>query len=93
MEQLNSGESKTIFRNISRIVFIGLDRWNKAWQQEEETRTLTGIVLIRQNEKFFTFKLFKVIQDRTMLLFRATSSSTFFMSDVQFIYISQSIRD
>ena len=39
MEQLNSGESKTIFRNISRIVLIGLTTGGrKAWQEEEETR-------------------------------------------------------
>ena len=39
MEQLNSGESKTIFRNISCIVIIGLTtRGRKAWQEGEETR-------------------------------------------------------
>ena len=49
MEQLNSGESKTIFRNISRIVLIGLTTGGrKAWQEEEETRKDTSTVLIRQ---------------------------------------------
>ena len=49
MEQLNSGESKTIFRNISRIVIIGLTTsGRKAWQEEQETRKDTSIVLIRQ---------------------------------------------
>ena len=39
MERLNSGESKTIFRNISCIVIIGLTTsGRKAWQEEEETR-------------------------------------------------------
>ena len=48
-----------------------------------------------------TSELFKIIQDavslillyRTMLFFRATSSSPFIMSDVQSIYIPSSIRD
>ena len=49
MEQLNSAESKTIFRNISRIVLIGLTTsGRKAWQEEEETRKDTSTVLIRQ---------------------------------------------
>ena len=47
MERLNSGESKTIFRNISCIVIIGLTKsGRKAWQEEEETRKNTSIVLI-----------------------------------------------
>ena len=78
MERLNSGESKTIFRNISCIVIIGLTKsGRKAWQEEEETRKNTSIVLILQ-EQSCTSELFKVIQDavslillyRTMLLFR-----------------------
>ena len=49
MEQLNSGELKTIFRNMSRIVLIGLiASGRKPWQEEEETRKDTSIVLIRQ---------------------------------------------
>ena len=101
MERLNSGESKTIFRNISCIVIIGLTTsGRKAWQEEEETRKDTSIVLIRQ-ERSCTSELFKVIQDavslillyRTMLLFRATSSSTFITSDVQSIHIPSSIQD
>ena len=48
MERLNSGESKRIFRNISCIVIIGLTTsGRKAWQEEEETRKYTSIVLIR----------------------------------------------
>ena len=101
MERLNSGESRTIFRNISCIVIIGLPKsGRKAWQEEEETRKDTNIVLILQ-EQSCTSELFKAIQDavslillhRTMLLFRATSPSTFIMSDVQLIYIPSSIRD
>ena len=49
MEQLNSGASLKIFRNISCIHFIGLIASGKqAWQEEEETRKNTSIVLIRQ---------------------------------------------
>ena len=48
MEQLNSGESKTIFKNISCIVIIGLTTsGRKPWQEEEETRKDTSIVVIR----------------------------------------------
>ena len=91
MERLNSGESKTIFRNTSCIVIIGLTTsGRRAWQEEEETRKDASIVLIRQ-EQSCSSELFKVIQDAvslimlytTMLLFRATSSNTFTLSDVQ----------
>ena len=101
MEQLNSGELKTIFKNISCIVIIGLTTGGrKAWQEKEEARKDTSIVLIHQ-EQSCTSELFKVIQDavslilhyRTMLLFRAASSTTFIMFDVQSIYIPSSIRD
>ena len=82
-----------IFGNISCIVIIGLTKsGRKAWQEEEETRKDTRIVLIHQ-EQSCTSELFKVIQDavslillyRTMSLFRKVSSSTFIMSDVQSI--------
>ena len=101
LERLNSGESKTIFRNISCIVIIGLTTsGRKTWQEEEEeTRTYTNIVLIHQ-EQSCTSELFKAIQDAvslillysTMFLFRTASSSTFIMSDVQSIYIPSLIR-
>ena len=48
MEQLNSGDSKTIFRHISRIVIIGLTTSGRKARQEDETRKDTSIVLIRQ---------------------------------------------
>ena len=101
LEQLNSGESKTIFRKISGIVIIGLTTsGRKAWQEEEETRKDTSIVLTHQ-EQSCTSELFKVIQDaallilhyRTMSLFRTVSSSTFITSDVQSILIPSSIQD
>ena len=64
MEQLNSGEPKTTFRNISRIVLIGLTvSGRKAWQEEEEeTRKDSSTVLILQ-EQLCISELFKVIPD------------------------------
>ena len=92
MERLNSGEKKIIFRIILCFVIIGLTAsGRRAWQEEEEDkRKDTSIVLILQ-EQLCISEFFKVIQDavslillyRTMLLFRATSSSAFIMSDVQ----------
>ena len=67
MERLNSGESKTIFRNISCIVIIGLTTSGRIqWQEAEETRKDTSIVVIRQ-EQSCTSELFKVIQDAVSL--------------------------
>ena len=69
MERLNTGESKTIFRNISCIVIIGLTKsGRKAWQEEEEeTRKDTSIVRIFQ-EQLFISELFRVIQDAVSLI-------------------------
>ena len=51
MERFNSGELKKIFRNISRTVLIGLMASGKrAWQEEEETRNDSSIVLILQKK-------------------------------------------
>ena len=71
-----------------------------AWQEEEETRKGSSIVLILQELSCIS-ELFKVIQDaillilrcRTMWSFRAPSSSTFTMSDVLSICILSSVRD
>ena len=68
MERLNAGESKTIFRNISCIVIIGLAKSGRAaWQEEEETRRDISIVLIRQ-EQSCTSELFKVIHSGRSLI-------------------------
>ena len=53
MEQLNSGESMTIFRHISHIVLIGLTTCGRAAWQEEETRKDFSIVLIRQEQLIY----------------------------------------
>ena len=52
MEQLNSGESKTIFKkHFLYIVIIGLTTsGRKAWQDEEETRKDTSVVLIHKEQ-------------------------------------------
>ena len=60
---------------ISCIVIIGLTiSGRKAWQDEEETRKDTSIVLIHQ-EKFFTSELFKVIQDAVSLILQCKTMS------------------
>ena len=72
--------------NIS-LMICGRARWQKA----EGTRKCFNTVLTRQDNKFFTSELFKVIQDaiplilhfRTMCSFRTVSSSTFTTSDVR----------
>ena len=57
-----------IFRNISRIVLIGLTTsGRKPWQDEEETRKDTNIVLMLQ-DKLLTSELFKVVQDAISLI-------------------------
>ena len=56
------------------------------WQETEATRKDFDTVLIRQDKKFFTFELFKVIRDaiplilhcRRMCKFRTISSITFY---------------
>ena len=49
MERLSSGESKTIFWNIFFIIGLTTSG-RKAWQEEEETRKGTSIVLVRQEQ-------------------------------------------
>ena len=81
---------------------IGLMVYGRArWLEAEATRKDFNIALIRQDNKFFAFELFKVIQDaiplillcRTMCKFRIISSSTFITSDVRSIYTPSSIQD
>ena len=48
---------------------IGLLMYGRArWQEAEATRKDFNIVLIRQDKKFFTFELSKVIQDAIPLI-------------------------
>ena len=84
-----------IFEMILRTLIVGLMMYGRArWHEAEATRKDDNTVLIRQDKKFFTSELCKVIQDaiplilhfRTMCQFRTISSSTFIMLDVQSVY-------
>ena len=101
MEQFISGELKNIFRISFHKYFIGLTIVGRhAWQQEEEQKGDSSTVLII-HEQLFISELFSDIQDaillifhyRTMLLFRATSSSIFTILDVRSICILSSTMD
>ena len=64
MGRSNSGDSKMIFRTNLGALNIGLVVCGRArWQEAEATRKDFNTVLIRQDKKFFTSELFKVIQD------------------------------
>ena len=78
MGRSNSGDCKMIFGTYLSTLKIGLMKSGRAkWQEAEATRKDFNTVLIRQDKKFFTCELFKVIQDaiplilhfRTMCLF------------------------
>ena len=48
---------------------IGLMMYGREkWQEAEATRKVFNTVLIRQDKKFFTSELFKVIQDAIPLI-------------------------
>ena len=88
-----------IFGTNLSTLNIGLMMYGKVrWQEAEATRKDFNIVLIRQDKKFLTSELSKVIQDaiplilhcKTMYLFRTISSSTFIILDVQSICITNS---
>ena len=58
-----------IFRTNLSTLNIGLMMYGRArWQEAEATRKDFNIVLIRQDKKFFTCELFKVIQDAIPLI-------------------------
>ena len=68
MERFISGEIKKIFRINSHSLFIGLTIDGKhAWQQEEEPKRDSRIVLILQ-EQLFISELFRDIQDAILLI-------------------------
>ena len=69
MERLNSGEQNIIFfRIILCFVIIGLTKNGRtAWQEEEDKRKDSSIVLILQ-EQSCTPELFKVIRDAILLI-------------------------
>ena len=87
MELLNSGESKTIFRNISCIVIIGLTTsGRKACQEEEETRKDTSIVLTDSSGVFLYLRALQGHSGRSLidptLQYNVVIPSNFF----QYIY-------
>ena len=102
MERSNSGDWRIIFGTELSILNIGLMMHESArWQEAEVTLKDFNTVVTRQEEKFFTFELFKVIQDaiplilhcRTIYWFRIISSSTFITLDVQTIFTPSWIQD
>ena len=102
MGHLNSGELKIIFRNISRIVLIGSDdRWKKSMAGVGGNKRIyqyctdsSGIILyLRALQGHSGRSLVDLTLQDNVLLFRATSSRTLIMSDVQSIYIPSIIRD
>ena len=74
------------------------ETWKSSMAGGGGQKKKSSIVLTLQ-EQFYTSELFKVIQDaallilhyKTMSLFQTVSSSSFFTSDVQSIYIPSSI--
>ena len=70
MEQLNSGESNSIFEVIIHKYIIGLMIDGKlVWLQEEDRNEDISIVLIIR-EQFSTSALFKVILEAISLILR-----------------------
>ena len=68
------------------------DKWRKAWQEEEDTRKNTSIVLIRQEhlQRHSGRSLIDpILQDNIVI----PSGFFQYMSDVQSIYIRSSIQD
>ena len=102
MVRSNSGDWKMFFGTNLSTLNVGLMICVRArWQEAEAKRKDFNTVLIRQDKKFFTFELFKAIQDpiplilhyRTMYWFRTNSSSTFIVLDVQSIHTPSRIQD
>ena len=102
MERFNSGDFTNIFGTNLYTLIIGLMKSGRVqWQEAVETRKDFNTVLIRQDKKFFTSELFKVIQDTILLIlhywtkqkFRTISSSTFITLDVQSVYTPSRIQD
>ena len=101
MERLNSGELKTIFRNISCIVIIGLTTSGRKHGQRRRKQEKIPVLywFIRSNlvppssSRPFRTQFHWSYYTGQCCYFRAASSNTFIMSDVQSVYIPSSIRD
>ena len=71
MEQLNSGESKMIFKNISCIAIIGLTKSRRvAWQEEETTEVFAFANLSKAKAK--PKKTFNFSSSRTIPILERT---------------------
>ena len=58
-----------IFRTNLSTLNIGLMMYGRArWEEAEATRQDFNTVLTRQDKKFFTVELFKVVQDAILLI-------------------------
>ena len=101
MERLNSGESKTIFRNISSICHH--------WSDDKWKKNMAGGGGNKKRSQYCTDSSGKILNlrapqdhpgrnliDPTLqgnVVIPSDNSSTFIMSDVQSIYIPSSIQD
>ena len=83
MERSNSGDYKMIFGTNLSTLNVGLMMYGRArWQEAEAKRKKFNTVLIRQDKKFLTSELLKVIQDATPLIMRCRKMlipNTFFV--------------
>ena len=101
MQQLNSGESRTIFRNIPCIVIIRLTtNGRRAWQEEEEiffkkqycTDSSVAILYLRALQGHSGRILIDpTLQDNVVI--PSNFFSIFTILDVRSIFIQSSIRD
>ena len=86
MERLNSGEVKTIFRNSSQILLIGLIASGKhAWQLEEEIWKDSSTVLILQ-EPLCISELFREHSGRNLIDPLLQDNVVFQSNFFQYIY-------
>ena len=101
MERLKSGGSKdNCKKHFLYFHHWSDEKWKKTHGKRRRKQEKIPVLYWIHQEQSCTSELFKVTQDavslirhyRTMWLLRATSSSTFIMSDVQSIYIPSSIR-
>ena len=100
MRRSNSGDWKMIIRTNLSILNVGSKIFGRAkWKETDATMKDFNTKLIRQEKKFHTSELFKVIENaiiphfRTTYWFRTTSSTTFVILDVQSVYAPWQIQD
>ena len=90
-----------IFGINLRTLDINLMMYGRArWQEAEATRKYFNTVPIRQDKKFFTSELFKVIQDAIVLILHYWTLNSaqflrvhFIILDVQSVYTPPETQD